>query len=190
MLKAVSETQSSAPFVLDVGCGHKPYADLFKGCCYQGMDRDTIYASPDIIGDSLKIPVETSTVDIVFSTQVIEHVSNPQAMVQECFRILKPGGFLIMTGPLYWPLHEEPFDFYRFSKYGFENLISNAGFSEWEIRADGGDWAQIFLSITLRLKKRCFIPLRTIFNCAGSLMDRLDHRELSPANYTILAKKG
>ncbi len=187
--KILQETDNSQTFVLDVGCGHKPYIDLFEGCYYQGLDRTRDDSSPDIIGDALNIPVNTSTVDIVFSTQVIEHVSEPQTMINECYRVLKPNGFLILTGPFYWPLHEEPYDFHRFTKYGFGNLLSKAGFSTWEIKADGGDWAQIFLSINLKLNGKLIKPLWMIFNYLGQFLDAIDHTEKSPANYTIVAKK-
>jgi SAM-dependent methyltransferase len=178
----------ATPVVLDVGCGNKPYADLFTGCRYLGMDRSAVNADPDIIGEAADIPVQSGTVDIVFSTQVIEHVPDPQAMMRECRRVLRPGGFLILTGPFYWPLHEEPYDYYRFTKYGFEHLLRSSGFSSWEIRPDGGDWTQIFLSINLKFRRLCFAPLIVFFNCAGLVMEHLDPREQSPANYTILAK--
>jgi SAM-dependent methyltransferase len=185
---ALRETAQKPPRVLDVGCGNKPYADLFKGCDYQGMDREATDGDPDIIGDVTSIPVGSGTMDIVFSTQVIEHVPDPQAMVRECHKILRRGGFLILTGPFYWPLHEEPRDYHRFTRYGFDNLLSNAGFSSWEIWPDGGNWTQIFLSINLQLRRVCFIPLIMLFNCLGLVMDYLDHEETIPANYTILAR--
>ena len=185
---ALSQTRCEQPHVLDVGCGNKPYEDLFKHCIYKGMDATSVDALPDIIGDATDIPVESGTMDIVFSTQVIEHVPEPQIMIQECKRVLKPGGFLILTGPFYWPLHEEPRDFYRFTKYGFEHMLSTAGFSSWEIWPDGGDWTQIFLSINLQLQGFWFLPLTVCFNTAGIIMEHLDHREKIPANYTIVAR--
>lgn len=187
--EAIRGTAHHSPFVLDVGCGHKPYADLFGECNYKGLDCTTENSSPDILGDATNIPLETATVDIVFTTQVIEHVTDPKAMICECYRVLKPGGFLVLTGPFYWPLHEEPFDYHRFTKYGFENLLKQAGFVSWEMRADGGSWAQAFLTINLQLRSRWFIPFWVIFNLIGQLMDKIDYTELSPSNYTILAKK-
>ena len=185
---ARQQTSCWQPIVLDLGCGQKPYADLFEDCIYLGLNFTKTDAMPDIIADATSIPVATGVADIVFSTQVIEHVADPQAMVQECFRVLKPGGFLILTGPFYWPLHEEPYDFHRFTKYGFANLLANAGFSQWEIRPDGGDFAQVFLSINLLFRGRFFAPIRVFFNLIGALLDKLIHRTSCPANYTVFAK--
>jgi SAM-dependent methyltransferase len=187
--KALNETSNSNPFILDVGCGNKPYADLFEGFNYKGLDCTEVSSSPDIIGEATNIPIESNTVDIVFSTQVIEHVSEPKQMLKECYRVLKPGGFLVMTGPFYWPLHEEPFDFYRFTKYGFEYLLKDAGFSELNITSDGGSWAKIFLSINIRMRSKLLIIFRVLFNLIGETLDKIDYDESSTANYTILARK-
>lgn len=73
-------------------------------------------------------------------------------MISESYRVLKPGAFFLLTGPFYWPLHEEPYDFFRFTKYGFESMLSEAGYNHVRSRPPGGDWAQIFLSINLKLK--------------------------------------
>ena len=177
------------PTILDIGCGHRPYSDLFEKSNYIGLDHGTDDTSPDVVGDGMRLPICSGAVDIVFSTQVIEHVPNPGLMIRECYRVLKPGGYLILTGPFYWPLHEEPFDFHRFTKYGFAHYLSEAGFSEWEIKEDGGDWAQFFLSLSLRFSPRWLAPLRVMINCAGVLLDSIQNPKISPANYTILARR-
>lgn len=186
--KALQETTAKIPAVLDVGCGNKPYADLFTGCKYIGVDISDEDSSPDIIGSATQIPVQDGFADIVISTQVIEHVPEPLAMVRECHRVLKKGGFFILTGPFYWPLHEEPFDFYRFTKYGFEHLLKQANFSAWDIKEDGGNWAQFFLSANLILNRR-HVFLRTFLNSLGLVLDRVNFKKSSPSNYSILAKK-
>ncbi len=177
------------PVVLDVGCGHKPYRECFGNVHYLGMDRSNEDSSPDFLGDACKIPVQTAAVDIVLSTQVIEHVPEPGEMLQEFHRVLKPGGSLILTGPMYWPLHEEPFDYYRFTKHGFTHLLKKAGFRSWNIFEDGGDWAQILLALNSRLTNRLAAPLRCVVNATGMILDKLDGSKLSPANYTIWAKR-
>jgi len=122
------------------------------------------------------------------ATQVIEHVPHPQKMMMECGRVLKPGGYLILSGPFYWPLHEEPFDFYRFTKYGFAQMLKDAGFSSWEIKEDGGDWAQLMLALNLKLCKRWMAPLRCIVNIVGLTLNQAFLSTKSSANYTVLAK--
>jgi hypothetical protein len=72
------------PIVLDVGCGHKPYRDLFSAAIYIGMDREIVDSSPDFLGDTLCLPIRDQAVDIVFATQVIEHVTKPDQMIREC----------------------------------------------------------------------------------------------------------
>ncbi len=180
---------ASVPLILDIGCGHKPYRDLFQGCRYIGIDHGTVETSPELVGDAICLPISSDIFDIVFSSQVIEHVPYPGRMIAECYRILKPGGYLILTGPFYWPLHEEPNDFHRFTKYGFALHLKDAGFREWEIRADGGDWAQVMLALNLRLSNRWTTPLRCIVNLIGTLLDSLSGSRLSPCNYTILARR-
>jgi SAM-dependent methyltransferase len=177
------------PNVVDVGCGEKPYRDLFNECVYIGIDRSYEGADPDIIGDATSIPLSDCFADIIFTTQVIEHVSNHKAMLRECYRLLKPGGTIILTGPFYWPLHEEPYDFYRFSKYGFNSVFDEAGFCDIEVTADSGDWAQIFQSINLKLHGKIMLPFIIIFNILGVIFDRFDHSENSPINYIVVAKK-
>lgn len=102
------ETPNQRPIVLDVGCGNRPYANLFDGCDYRGMDRNKDDAKPDIIGDGMDIPLEAETIDIVLCTQVIEHVSDPQTLVNECYRVLKPGGRLLLAGPFFGPCTRNP----------------------------------------------------------------------------------
>jgi hypothetical protein len=87
-------------------------------------------------------------------------------------------------------LHEEPYDFQRFSRYGFANLLEAAGFDDFEIVPDGGDWAQLFLNIALRLGWKPLAPVRLLTNALGATLDRLAPTYQCPSNYTVLARKG
>ena len=78
--------------------------------------------------DATRLALGDDRFDIVFCTQVIEHVPDPAALVAETHRVLRPGGWLVLTGPFWWPHHEEPHDFHRFTRYGFANpWLSLAG---------------------------------------------------------------
>jgi len=130
--------------VLDIGCGNKPYKDLFEsnidayiGCDVVQSDLNLV----DVICEANNIPLDSETFDTIFSTQVIEHVADHNGLVSEAFRLLKPQGKIIISGPMYWHLHEEPHDYFRFTKYGFEYLLAKHGFSDICIEPCGGKWA-------------------------------------------------
>src|ERR1039457_4523487 len=124
---AMSFQHQERPKIFDIGCGNKPYKDFFENSIYIGMNYTIDGALPDLLGDAMSIPIKNDSFEIVLCTQVIEHVSEPIRMMMEISRVLKPGGFLILSGPFYWPIHEEPYDYYRYSKYGMKYLVQNAG---------------------------------------------------------------
>jgi len=189
---AVMEAKRSFPSterrVLDIGCGHKPYADLFAGCVHVGINNTTADASPDVVADATSLPIASQSIDLVFCTQVLEHVPHPSKLLQECRRVLKAGGWLILSAPFYWPLHEEPHDYYRYTSYGLKQLLADAGFADCRIRADGGDYARLCLSILHSMPRWLDIALRIPLNVLGLCLDRLFHGTSLPANYTALAR--
>ncbi|QNR85309.1 class I SAM-dependent methyltransferase [Pedobacter riviphilus] len=132
--------------LLDIGCGNKPYEKQLKGKITSYTGVDIIQSSDnkvDYLCQANAIPFQNSLYDIVISTQTIEHVEDHQGLVNEAFRLLKPNGIFILSGPLYWPLHEEPYDFFRFTKYGFQYILQKAGFEVLEIKSNGGKWALV-----------------------------------------------
>lgn len=79
------------------------------------------------------IPLEADTIDAILCTQVLEHVAEPSSVVGEFRRLLRPGGRLWMVAPLVWFLHEQPYDYYRYTSYGLRHLLERAGFIDIEI---------------------------------------------------------
>lgn len=130
--------------LLDIGCGNKPYHDKLIGKISQYLGADIIQSNEnkvDIICKANDIPLESNSFDTVISTQTIEHVEDHQGLVDEAYRLLKSGGIFILSGPMYWPLHEEPYDFFRFTKHGFRFILEKAGFEIVEIKSNGGKWS-------------------------------------------------
>jgi SAM-dependent methyltransferase len=110
--------------VLDVGAQYCPYYPLFQHKCesYTSMDLiDTPIV--DIVCNAEEMQAEDCSFDLVLCTQVLEHVQNPQRVVNECYRVLKPGGILIATAPSIFPHHGHPGDFWRFMPDGFRYLL-------------------------------------------------------------------
>jgi SAM-dependent methyltransferase len=89
----------------------------------------------DLYADVQCIPVEDNIADIVVSFYLLEHVENPQNVLNEKYRVLKEGGELFMLVPLYWEEHEQPYDYFRFTRFGLEMMLNKSGFKEIEIEA-------------------------------------------------------
>lgn len=120
--------------ILDVGCGTKPYQKLFQYDEYIGIDvevsgRVQENKHADMYYDGINIPTQSDRFDLVLCTQVLEHVVDPDALVKEFNRVLKPGGTLVITVPFMWGEHEIPFDFRRYSSYGIKGLLTKSGFT-------------------------------------------------------------
>lgn len=192
--------------LLDIGCGNKPYEQAFGNQISKYVGCDIIQShlnKVDILCEANNIPLDNSTFDTVFSTQTIEHVADHQGLVNEAFRLLKPGGFFIASGPLYWPLHEEPYDFFRFTKYGFQYLFEKAGFEMTEIKSNGGAWAStgqnIIHSFANSRSKQFFVRgLRFLFyklrmywlvNSFFAWMDNVDYNPVNTMNYVVVGRK-
>lgn len=120
--------------LLDVGCGSRPYESIFcsRGIAkYIGIDvedsgRSPKLKKPDIFYNGDTFPLAEASVDVVLCTQVLEHVPTPAKLLSECSRVLKPGGYLLLTVPFCWEEHETPYDYCRWSAFGLTRLIGEA----------------------------------------------------------------
>ena len=125
--------------VLDAGCGHAPYRALFSHTVYKTADFmqvDKEYAQEiDYVCDLADVPVEDNTFDYIVCSQVAEHLPNPITVFQELNRLLKPGGKLLCSAPLFFEEHEKPYDFFRYTQFGWQHILSSANFQvdkiEW-----------------------------------------------------------
>jgi len=180
--------------VLDIGCGNKPYSPLFQGKIDKYVGCDIVQSSSncvDVVSEATNIPLESNQFETVFSTQTIEHIGDFQLMLNEAFRLTKPGGFFIVAGPMYWPLHEEPYDFYRFTKHGFEFSLRKAGFTIAEIIPNGGKWALLGQVIIQTLPVWLTFPklLKKIHNNFFMWLDGKYFDSSNTMNYVVIAKK-
>lgn len=118
--------------LLDVGCGTKPYKDLFRVQEYIGLDIDTTLNREekdiDVFYDGTVFPFPDHSFDSVLCNQVFEHVFNPEFFLKEMNRVLKPGGQCLVTVPFVWDEHEQPYDYARYSSFGLKSVFEKAGF--------------------------------------------------------------
>lgn len=115
--------------VLDYGCALRPYEALFGPTVnYVGADlKGNALANIHLDADGT-VPEPDRSFDLVLSTQVLEHVLDPAGYLLECFRLLRPGGSLVLTthGLMYW--HPDPHDFWRWTPEGLTKQVTDAGF--------------------------------------------------------------
>jgi SAM-dependent methyltransferase len=117
--------------VLDAGAGTSPYKSLFAHTRYECADFEQVhksYAQQTYKCDLSAIPVEDSRFDAIVFNEVMEHVPEPALVLCELHRVLKPGGAMIHSAPLFYEEHEQPFDFYRYTQFGIRHLFGKAGF--------------------------------------------------------------
>jgi SAM-dependent methyltransferase len=145
ILDAVSRFAASLPAgtrVLDAGAGDAPYAELFGHCDYVTADwPQSVHEGgrqADILASLEALPVDDASFGAVACTEVLEHIADPDMVLAELWRVLEPGGRLCLTTPFAWPLHEEPFDFYRYTPYALSHMLEQAGFADVSIDPNTG----------------------------------------------------
>jgi predicted SAM-dependent methyltransferase len=124
--------------VLDVGAGEGGrYKGLFPCKEYITMDIDA-GKGVDIVGRAEGIPLKDNEIDSIVCTQVLEHLNLPFEAVKEFYRVLKIGGHILLTAPQTNELHEEPNDFFRYTKFGLIDMFERAGFKTISYEQRGG----------------------------------------------------
>jgi len=117
-----------APVVLDYGADDSPYRrHLPPGADYRAADlAGNRRADVEVRADGT-LPVDDGSVDLVLSTQVLEHVEDPALYLSECTRVLRPGGSLVLTTHGIMYLHRDPQDYWRWTCDGLEKVVAEAG---------------------------------------------------------------
>jgi SAM-dependent methyltransferase len=193
--------------ILDIGCGQSPYRYLLNrvDTTYKGIDvaqaEDFDYINNDItVFDGKNIPFADDTFDAVICTEVMEHVYEHQALVDEIYRVCKPGAKGILTIPFSARYHYIPYDYYRYTPSALEHIFNK--FSVVEIAPRGTDVVSICAKIIVLYFRNCipnslikflFFPLLiltlpflviTVIVAHISLIFRLGS-DLDPLGYTI-----
>jgi SAM-dependent methyltransferase len=148
----LNSLQKAAPLLtgrlLDVGCGNKPYLSIIKCDEYVGVDvSESLHNHDkfDFIFDGKSLPFENNRFDSVLCTEVLEHCENAEQLMFEMNRVLKPGGFLFFTVPMFIEHHEAPFDLRRFTYYGAKKLAEQNGL-EVVHAEDRGNFLSVFIA--------------------------------------------
>lgn len=137
--------------LLDIGCGRKQEMFLTLVDRYIGLNhpssslinREDARYKTDVFGDALRLPFVDRSFDSVLALSLLEHVPEPQQVLNEAYRVLRKGGVFAATVPFYNRIHLAPYDYFRFTEYGIRYLVEQAGFKVVGIRNGGGMWKSI-----------------------------------------------
>lgn len=189
--------------ILDVGCGEKPYRRLFAlASDYVGMDV-AAGAADIVVAPQSDWPVQDASFDIIFSTQVIEHVECLPHVLSEMARVCKPGGRIVLSFPFLYNEHGSPFDYQRFTVHGARSLLS---YEVSSLERQGGigstltilllNWINESLNTNklTRLMKALLLPFWVPFcllaNLVAFSIDRIDRTEKFYNNVFVIFAKG
>jgi len=130
--------------LLDLGCGGVPFYAVYREyvseiVCVDWSNslhgNDHLDAQCDLTKD---LPFADASFDSILLSDVLEHIPTPERLWREMARLLKPGGKLLLNVPFVYPLHEEPYDYYRYTKYAVRRFAEITGFDVILIKELGG----------------------------------------------------
>lgn len=127
--------------ILDAGAGHLLYKKMLTQYSpdYESMDFEQTHPDLTYVADIQDMKnIDSDRFDFVFSRNVLEHVPNPSKAMGEISRVLKPGGYAIIEVPHLGYLHNEPHDYWRFTKYALKYISEENNFEVINIKEIGG----------------------------------------------------
>ncbi|MFT6841473.1 MAG: SAM-dependent methyltransferase [Psychroserpens sp.] len=192
--KILEEYVRKGDTILDYGCGNMPYKRLFEDRCknYIGVDFSENDQADLHLTDG-RIPLESNSVDVVISTQVLEHVEFPEQYLKECYRVLKQDGKLLLSTHGHWKYHPDPTDFWRWTKDGLEKIITVQSFkiiTIYGLMGLSSSGLQLFqdgFAKTIHLRFKPFL-----YYIIAWFQEKLDKKELFQKDasvYYVVAKK-
>jgi SAM-dependent methyltransferase len=150
---------------LDIGAQNGPYAAHFPHRVALDIRRGI---GVQIIGDTQALGIADATFDVVLCTEVLEHLPEPQQAVDEMFRVLKPGGQLLLTTRFLFPIHDAPHDYFRYTKYGLRHLLRRFEILELHEETDAvGTLAVLVQRLGMQAQTLGWRPLRAIWLLAA-----------------------
>ncbi|MEP7351975.1 MAG: class I SAM-dependent methyltransferase [Acidobacteriota bacterium] len=186
--------------VLDAGAGEGGFRRFFPSQRYTALDLGVgdatwDYSGIDVLGDLSAIPVQSGAFDAAINIVTLEHVREPGLVLQEIARVLAPGGCLLLIAPHEWEEHQQPHDYYRYTRYGLRYLLERAGFTSIDIQPVGGyfrlmsrrllNGLQFFPGPFLIVAAIFFAPLALVL----PLFDSLDKQRNFTLGYICTARK-
>lgn len=187
--------------VLDLGAGRLFYKKWIQKYTneYKSIDFQRTHPDLDYIGTTSRTCLADKSFDVVFCSQVLEHVSNPAKSFQEIYRILKKNGIAIISTPFLFYLHNEPHDYFRYTKHAFKKFADDANFEIVELKEIGGLFGffgsviqatLIGLFWGIPVIKYFFLCFNIAIQCSLYVLDKLiPTHKIFPSFYLLVIRK-
>lgn len=137
--------------ILDAGSGRLPEQYLREELLATGAELTTLdlFAGKgvDVAGDIAAMPFDAESYDALLCTQVLEHVPDPRKVCGELHRVLKPGGWAVVTAPQSAWLHNLPYHYFHFTRIGLPLILEEVGFEVRGIEPQGGHFTTLALHL-------------------------------------------
>lgn len=187
--------------VLTIGSGGEVNRILFEASVKNkfnvvSMDIDS-NRNPDFIGDICIYDFKDEKFDVVVLAEVLEHLYAPHLGIDNIYKILNNNGRLILTTPFILPIHDAPYDYYRFTKYGLQYLLrsfSSITIKERNSYFEAIDvlWVRTLMINTKQsiIASKLIIPLVYFFKRPiTKLLSNYLNTDAMTTGYTVLAVK-
>lgn len=159
------ERHASGGLTLDLGSQAGPYGAVFPR-------RIALDLRPGpgvhVVSDAQSLGIADARFDVVLCTEVLEHIPEPQKAIDEMFRVLKPGGTLLLTTRFLFPIHDAPHDYFRYTKYGLRHLLRRFEIVELEEETDAvGTIAVLLQRLGMQAQTLGRTPFRAVWLIAA-----------------------
>lgn len=142
--------------LLDLGSGkaplhgvYAPYSTDVTCVDWPSSPHQTLHV--DVFADlNEPLPLDSEAYDTVLSTSVLEHIWRHDVLWSEMYRVLRPGGRLILGTPFMYWLHEEPHDFFRWTRHALARATQEAGLELLEIE-EFGSGVDVLADVVIKL---------------------------------------
>jgi len=132
--------------LLDLGCGKVPLYEVYRGFVSENICADwenSLHRNEylDVTIDlnlNRNLDFYDAEFDTIILSDVLEHLRYPESVLKEMYRITNDKGKILITVPFYYWLHEEPNDYFRYTKYALESIVKESGFEIIELNTLGG----------------------------------------------------
>ncbi|HZR56182.1 MAG TPA: class I SAM-dependent methyltransferase [Terriglobales bacterium] len=184
--------------VLDVGGRVQPYRSLLGDKCTRYIAIDLLITPlVDVAGRAQQLPFSNEAFDLVFCTQVLEYLPEPQLALNEIHRTLKMGGLLLLSAPAVFPRDSEV-EYWRFLPYAFKQLLSS--FSNMEVVPEGNSLIGFIRTTNVclvsfakppALSELLRLSIVPILNVLGAFLEFAlrSENERFTANFSCMAQK-